>query len=147
MDLDLVFLGTAGSAPTGRRGAAATLLRRGGDRLLIDCGEGTQRQLMRSNVGLVELREIFLTHHHADHILGLPGMLKTFSLRGRELPLTIYGPRGLRETMGHLRRIHGRLSYDLVLDELEPDAVLPRDGYELRAFPLDHGVSAIGYAL
>ena len=93
MDLDVVFLGTAGSAPTARRGLPATLVRRGGDRLLFDCGEGTQRQLVRS-IGLVELEEVFLTHFHADHVLGLPGMLKTFGLRQRERPLTVYGPRG-----------------------------------------------------
>src|ERR671910_1731856 len=93
VDLDVVFLGTSGSAPTAQRGPAATLVRRGGDRLLFDCGEGTQRQLLRCDVGLLELREVFLTHYHADHSLGLPEMLKTYSLRGRELPLTIYGPR------------------------------------------------------
>ena len=72
MDLDVLFVGTAGSAPTARRGLPATLVRRGGERLLFDCGEGTQRQLMRS-VGLVELEEVFITHFHADHVLGLPG--------------------------------------------------------------------------
>src|SRR5919112_3226947 len=97
MDLDVVFLGTAGSAPTARRNPSALLVRRGGERLLFDCAEGTQRQLLRSTVGLVDLREIFLTHYHADHWLGLPGMLKTFALRGRELPLTIYGPAGLAD--------------------------------------------------
>src|SRR5204862_2415393 len=91
MDLDVVFLGTAGSAPSARRALPATLVRRGGDRLLFDCGEGTQRQLLKS-IGLVELEEVFITHFHADHWLGLPGMLKTFSLRGRERPLTVYGP-------------------------------------------------------
>ena len=94
MDLDVLFLGTAGSSPSPRRGLPATLVRRGGDRLLIDCGEGTQRQLM-SSVGLVELEELFITHFHADHVLGLPGMLKTFALRQRERPLTVHGPRGL----------------------------------------------------
>ena len=83
MDLDVLFVGTAGSAPSPRRGLPATLVRRGGERLLFDCGEGTQRQLM-SSVGLVELEEVFLTHFHADHLLGLPGMLKTFALRQRE---------------------------------------------------------------
>ena len=97
MDLDVVFLGTSGSAPTALRAPAATLIRRGGDRLLFDCAEGTQRQLLRSQIGLVDLHEIFLTHYHADHYLGLPGMLKTFALRGREAPITIYGPPGLRE--------------------------------------------------
>src|SRR3954467_7384907 len=95
MDLDVVFLGTAGSAPSARRGLPATLVRRGGDRLLFDCGEGTQRQPLRP-IGLVELHEIFLTHYHVDHWLGLVGMLKTFSLRGRDRPLTIYGLPGLR---------------------------------------------------
>ena len=93
MDLDVLFVGTAGSAPTARRGLPATLVRRGGDRLLFDCGEGTQRQLVQS-VGLIELEEVFITHFHADHVLGLPGMLKTFSLRGRERPLTVFGPVG-----------------------------------------------------
>ena len=88
MDLDVVFLGTSASAPTARRGTSALLIRRGGDRLLFDCGEGTQRQLLRSSIGLVDLEEIFVTHFHADHYLGLPGMLKTFALRMRETPLT-----------------------------------------------------------
>src|ERR1700761_4842025 len=96
MDLSVFFAGTAGSVPTARRGLPAVLIRRGGERLLFDCGEGTQRQLVRS-VGLVDLDEIFLTHFHADHWLGLPGLLKTLDLRGRERPLTIYGPRGARE--------------------------------------------------
>ena len=73
MDLDVVFLGTSASAPTAQRATSALLVRRGGERLLIECGEGTQRQLLRSNVGLVDLREVFLTHYHADHYLGLPG--------------------------------------------------------------------------
>ena len=95
MDLSVLFLGTAGSMPTVQRAPSSLLVRRGGDRLLIDCGEGTQRQLLRS-VGLPDVEHVFLTHFHADHFLGLPGMMKTFALRGREVPLTIYGPRGLR---------------------------------------------------
>ena len=118
MDLDVVFLGTAGSMPTARRGPSATLVRRGGERLLIDCGEGTQRQLLRSDLGLVDLQEIFLTHFHADHFLGLPGMLKTFALRGRELPLTLYGPRGLDDLYQSLRRIFGRLTFEVAVVEL-----------------------------
>ena len=111
VDLDVVFLGTSGSMPTAKRALSATLVRRGGERILFDCSEGTQRQLLRSDVGLVELGEIFLTHYHADHYLGLPGMLKTFALRGREVPLTIYGPKGLDELLRTLRRIFGRLTY------------------------------------
>ena len=147
MDLDVVFLGTSGSMPTAQRAAAAMLVRRGGERLLIDCAEGTQRQLLRSDVGLVELREIFLTHYHADHFLGLPGMLKTFALRGRETSLTVYGPPGLEELFASLRRIFGRLTYPLELVELRPGDVLERDGYRLEAFPVEHGGAAFGYAL
>jgi ribonuclease Z len=147
VDLDVVFLGTSGSTPTAQRALAATLVRRGGERLLFDCSEGTQRQLLRSDVGLVELEEIFLTHYHADHYLGLPGLLKTYSLRGRELPLTLYGPPGLRELVTSLRRIFGRLSYAVETTELEPGARLDRSGYVLETFAVDHGVSAVGYSL
>ena len=147
MDLDLVFLGTAGSAPTGRRSPTALLLRRGGDRLLIDCAEGTQRQLMRSNVGLLDFREVFLTHYHADHYLGLPGMLKTFSLRGRDFPITIYGPRGLTDLFVALRRIFGKLTYPYELVELQPGDVLDRGEYRVVTFKVAHGVPALGYAL
>ena len=147
MDLDLVFLGTSGSMPTAQRAPTATLLRRGGERILFDCAEGTQRQLLRSNVGLIELRELFLTHFHADHYLGLPGMLKTFSLRGRDLPITIYGPPGLSDLFAALRRIFGKLTYHYELVELEAGDVLDRGDYDLTSFGVHHGVSAIGYAL
>ena len=148
VDLDLVFLGTAGSSPTGRRSPTALLLRRGGDRLLIDCAEGTQRQLMRSNVGLLDFSEVFLTHYHADHYLGLPGMLKTFALRGRdETPLTVYGPRGLRELFKRLHPFLGRLPYPLTVVELEPGETVAHGEYAIDAFAADHGVTAIGYAL
>jgi ribonuclease Z len=147
VDLDLVFLGTSGSMPTAQRAPAAALLRRGGERLLFDCAEGTQRQLLRSNVGLIELREVFLTHYHADHYLGLPGMLKTFALRGRDVPITIYGPPGLRDLFEAMRRIFGRLTYTVELKELRPGDELLREDYRLVTFAVAHGVSAVGYAL
>jgi ribonuclease Z len=146
MDLDIVFIGTAGSAPTARRSLPATLVRRGGDRLLFDCGEGTQRQLLRS-IGLIELEEVFITHFHADHWLGLPGMLKTFSLRGRERPLTVYGPPGLRALFKAMAVVIGRNTYDLRLVELEPGQELRRDGYLVAPFAVDHRVTAYGYAI
>jgi ribonuclease Z len=147
LDLDIVFLGTSGGMPSAQRNPAGLLVRRGGERLLVDCGEGTQRQLLRSSVGLVDLGEILVTHFHADHYLGLPGMLKTFALRGREVPLTVYGPPGLRDLFGSLRRIFGRLTYPLELVELQAGDALERDGYSIVPFAVAHGVSAIGYAL
>lgn len=147
MDLDVVFLGTGGSVPTAQRAPAATLVRRGGERLLFDCAEGTQRQLLRSEVGLVELDEVFLTHFHADHYLGLPGMLKSFALRGRETKLTVYGPPGLADLIGALRRVFGKLTYPLELVELRPGDQLRRDAYRVEPVAVEHGVSACGYAL
>ena len=146
MDLDLLFVGTAGSVPSASRALPATLLRRGGDRLLFDCGEGTQRQLLRS-VGLIELEEVFLTHFHTDHFLGLPGMLKTYGLRGREAPLTVYGPEGLEGLFRALGPVIGRLGFEVRLVELSANAELVRDGYRIGAFEVDHGVRALGYAL
>ena len=142
-----MFLGTSGSMPTAQRAPTAVLVRRGGDRILFDCAEGTQRQLLCSSVGLVELREVFLTHYHADHYLGLPGMLKTFALRGRELPITVYGPPGLGNLFGSLRRIFGKLTYDYELVELRPGDVLPRGDHRIETFPVAHGVSGLGYSL
>jgi ribonuclease Z len=147
VNLDVVFLGTAGSSPTAQRAPSATVLRRGGDRLLVDCGEGTQRQLLRSDVGLVDLEDVFLTHLHADHFLGLPGMLKTFGLRGRELPIRVHGPRGTRELLGSLKRIFGRLTFALEVVELEPGDHVDRGDYRIEAIAVDHGVAALGYAL
>ncbi len=145
MYLDVVFLGTSASAPSARRGTSAALVRRGGDRILIDCGEGTQRQLLRSDVGLVDLEHVFITHFHADHYLGLPGMLKTFALRGRDVPLTLYGPAGLRDLLSTLRRVFGNLTYPVEAVELEPGSVVERDGYEIRPFAVDHRTQALGY--
>jgi ribonuclease Z len=147
VDLDIVFLGTSGSAPTASRAPTAVLLRRGGDRLLFDCAEGTQRQLMRSVVGLPDLEQIYITHFHADHYLGLPGMLKTFALRQRELPLTLYGPPGLVELYGSLGRVFGRLTYPVETIEVRAGEALEREGYRILVFPVHHGVSAVGYAV
>jgi len=147
MDLDLVFFGTSGSVPTSHRAPSALLVRRGGERLLFDCGEGTQRQMLRSSVGLIELREVFISHFHADHYLGLPGMLKTFALRGREVPLTIYGPPGLKDLFSALRRVFGKLTYELELVELRPGEVLERGEYSLVTFPVAHGVPSLGFTL
>jgi len=145
MDLSLFFAGTAGSVPTARRGLPALLLRAGGDRLLFDCGEGTQQQLLRS-VGLPELDAIFLTHYHLDHWLGLLGTLKTFDLRGRERPLTVYGPPGLRALLEGMRPAWGRVAYPLDLQELDPHEEVSFDGYVVAPFPVEHRVRAYGYA-
>ena len=146
MDLSLFFAGTAGSVPSARRGLPALLIRRGAERILIDCGEGTQRQLVRS-VGLTDLTDVFLTHLHADHWLGLPGMLKSFELRDRERPLTVHGPPGTTALMERLRPVYGRPRYGLTLRDLEPDEAVRRGDLEIVPFAVRHRGVAFGYVL
>ncbi len=146
MDLSVAFLGTGGAVPSARRSTASLLVARGGERLMFDCGEGTQRQLQKS-LGLVQVDEIYLTHFHADHFLGLPGMLKTYDLTDREAPLTVYGPRGLEDLFKTLGRLIGRIGFRLDLVELEPGDVMELEGAEIRAFEVAHSVRACGYAL
>jgi ribonuclease Z len=146
MDMDVVFLGTGGSVPTARRSTACVLLRVGGERLLFDCGEGSQRQMQRST-GLVQVDEIYVTHLHADHYLGIPGLLKTYDLNGRERPLQVIGPPGLIDLFKSLRRIFGRIGYEVELIELDAGEAVAHDGYEVRAFEVEHRMRAYGYAL
>ena len=147
MDLSLFFAGTGGSVPSSRRGLPAMLIHRGGEHILIDCGEGTQRQLIKS-VGLADVGSVFVTHFHADHWLGLPGMLKSFALRERTQPLSVYGPRGLIGLMEQMRFVYGRLPYELSVVELAPGETVDRAGYLIAAIPVSHaGGACYGYAL
>lgn len=147
MDLSVFFAGTGGSVPSSRRGLPAVVIRRGGEHILFDCGEGTQRQLIKS-VGLADLDSVFITHFHADHWLGLPGMLKSFALRERTQPLSVYGPPGLMVLMEQMRFVYGRLPYELSVIELAPAETVARDGYLIGAIPVRHkGEACYGYAL
>ena len=141
-----MFLGTGGSLPTAKRATACVLARLGGDRLLFDCGEGTQRQMQRS-IGLVQVDDIYLSHFHADHYLGVPGLLKTYDLTERETPLRVFGPPGLLDLFGSLRRIFGKVRYEVELIELGEGEAVRHDGYEVRSFPVNHRVTAYGYAI
>ena len=146
MDLSLFFAGTAGSVPTPRRGLPAILVRAGGERILLDCGEGTQHQLLRS-VGLPEIDAIFITHLHLDHWLGLPGMIKTFDMRDRDRPLEVFGPPGLASLFQQvLRPVIGRTRYPLEVAELSHYEEVGFDGFMVASFPVSHRVEAYGYA-
>ncbi len=140
----MFFVGTGASSPSARRGLSATLIRAGGDRLLVDCGEGTQRQLVRS-VGLPEIDTILITHLHADHWFGLPGMLKTFDLRDRQAPLEIFGPVGTRAMLDRVSAVHGKLGYPVTVEELDVDESLRFDGYRIQTFATRHRGPSIGY--
>ena len=141
-----MFAGTAGSVPSARRGLPALLVRRGAERILIDCGEGTQRQLLRAG-GLSDITDVFITHLHVDHWLGLPGLLQTFNLRDRDRPLTIHGPEGLLELMRAMRRVYGRLGFELDVIELAAGDAVRRDTLEIQAVNVRHRVLAYGYVL
>jgi ribonuclease Z len=145
MDLSVVFLGTGGSVPSARRATACVLIRSGGSRILVDAGEGAQRQMINST-GLVQVDDVYITHFHADHYLGLPGLLKTYDLLERQRPLRIIGPAGLIGLFEALRRIFGRLRYGVELVELEAGQGIEHDGFEMRAFAAEHRMAALGYA-
>jgi ribonuclease Z len=146
MDLSVFFAGTAGSVPTARRGLPSVLVRRGGERWLFDCGEGTQRQLIRT-VGLPDVECVFLTHLHADHWLGLPGMLKSFELRDRDAHLDVYGPPGTQQMLDSMRRVIGRTRYAMRLTELRGGDEVRRDDCTITALEVRHRGPALGYAM
>jgi ribonuclease Z len=145
MDLSVVFLGTGGSVPSARRATACVLIRSGGARILVDAGEGAQRQMINST-GLIQVDDVYITHFHADHYLGLPGLLKTYDLMERRKPLRVIGPPGLIGLFDALGRIFGKLRYEVELIELEPGEAVAHEGFEMRAFDVEHRMRALGYA-
>ncbi|HDM36525.1 MAG TPA: MBL fold metallo-hydrolase, partial [Candidatus Syntrophoarchaeum butanivorans] len=142
------FLGTGGSFPTPVRNTSAILIHREGDLMLFDCGEGAQKQMMRTKSGMGSLGSVFLTHLHADHFLGLPGVIQTMSFQKRREPLTVYGPKGTEELMGHIMALGNfRPRFEVRVKELSPGDVIRMSGYEIRAFRTEHSIRSIGYVL
>jgi len=148
MSLAVTFLGTGGAVPTTRRNTSAVLVRREGERLLFDCGEGTQRQMMRFGTGF-GISHVFLSHLHGDHVLGLPGLCQTFDFNDREEPLAIHTPPGTKRAVENLVGVTGaRPGYPVRVTEATPGSVVLRaDEYEVRAFETDHRTRSVGYAL
>ncbi len=145
--LRVTFLGTASSRPTVRRNVSALAVHREGQSYLFDCGEGTQRQMMRFGVGF-RFREIFVTHLHADHYLGVAGLLRTMSLQGREEPVTLWGPRDGGELLRQTVELGGdRLSFPVSVRELEPGRPIERDGHRLLPYPTRHTGRSVGLVL
>ena len=145
--LTLTFLGTGAACPSVERNVSGLALAREGETLLFDCGEGTQRQMMRYGVGF-SFREIFFTHYHADHMLGLTGLLRTMGLQDRTAPVTLYGPRGAAKILGAAVSLGiERSRFPVEIIEVKADERLRRDDYDLVAFPTEHRADTIGWAL
>jgi ribonuclease Z len=145
--LRLTFLGTSAAQPTIGRNLSGLAVRREGELLLFDCGEGTQRQMIRFGTGF-DLSAIFFTHFHADHYLGAIGFLRTLSMQGREAPLDLYGPRPARRILDvMLFTGTDRLSFDVRIHELVPGESFRRAGAVIRSFATDHRIPSAGYAL
>ncbi|MEP7382682.1 MAG: ribonuclease Z [Gemmatimonadota bacterium] len=148
MPLTLRFLGTSASRPTVERGVASIALVREGDTMLFDCGEGTQRQMMRYGVSF-NFGDVFFSHFHTDHYLGIIGLLRTMALQGRTEPLRCWGPRGALRTMKKCETLGAdRLSFPVEVRELAPGDIVRRKDFEIQAISAEHrGASALGWAL
>lgn len=145
--LRVVFLGTGGSLPTPNRNPSAILINRKGELILFDCGEGTQQQMMRAKTGM-KLSSIFITHFHADHFLGIPGLIQTMSFNGRKEDLDIYGPRRTKQFVRYLIEMgYYKLGFSIKAHELEGGEVIDRGEYVIRVVATDHSIPSVGYVL
>jgi ribonuclease Z len=145
--LSLTFLGTGASTPTIDRNVAGLAVQREGETLLFDCGEGNQRQMMRYGVGFT-FKEIFFTHYHADHLLGVTGLLRTMGLQDRQAPVTLYGPRGASRILGGAINVGiEKNKFPIEIIEIKPGDRLARDEYEIVVFETEHRADTVGYAL
>ncbi len=145
--MDLTFLGTGGSVPTTKRNTVSIILRSGPEVLMFDCGEGTQRQLMASSASFMKITRIFITHHHGDHFLGLPGLIQSMNFYGRTEPLEIYGPVGTLDLVGSVTTLGlFKLNFDVNGHNLMPGDVVRGDGYSVECFKVKHTVPSLGYA-
>jgi ribonuclease Z len=149
MSLRVVFLGTAGSVPTPRRGLPAIMVRRLGERILFDCGEGVQRQMMRAKVGFHRITKVFITHMHGDHVLGLPGFLQTMALLDRDRELEVYGPPGINRFMEAVKEsVQFVLTFPVEVCEIMNGGVVCEEkGYAVEAVWANHVVPNLAYAL
>lgn len=145
--IDVTLLGTGGMYPLPDRSLTSLYVRFDGRAILIDCGEGTQTAIRQAGLRFKPIEAILITHFHADHISGLPGLLLTMGNEGRDEPLTMYGPKGLEQTVNSLRAIVPELPFEISFVEFEDTACanFPCAGLEVTVFPADHGIPCLGY--
>ena len=146
--LSILFLGTGGSWPSVKRNVSSLALKRAGEIMLFDCGEGTQRQFQKSKLSYMQISKIFITHFHGDHFLGLPGLIQTMQLNDREIPLHIYGPKGMIKLLNQLLSLgYFRPNYEIIGYEIDGGDVLKFDGYKISVIRVKHGIPALAYCL
>jgi ribonuclease Z len=145
--LSITLLGTGAACPSVERNVAALALAREGETILFDCGEGTQRQMMRYGTSFA-FREIFFTHYHADHMLGVTGLMRTMGLQDRSAGVTLYGPRGAAKLLGAAIELGiERNRFPIEIVELQAGDRIRRDEYDIVIFPTDHRADTVGYAV
>ncbi|MBQ8179619.1 MAG: ribonuclease Z [Candidatus Methanomethylophilaceae archaeon] len=146
--MELLFLGTGASVPSRDRATSCIAVRVGPDIVLMDCGEGSQRQLMVSPFSFMKIRTILITHMHGDHVFGLPGLLQTMSLSGRRDPLTVYGPVGLAHGVSAMMSVtEGETQYPLEVVELEGGETFDVCGLRITAYATSHGTPSVGFTV
>jgi ribonuclease Z len=149
MSLRIIFLGTSASIPTNDRSLPSIVIQREGDILMFDCGEGTQRQMIRAGIGLNRKMKVFITHMHGDHVLGLPGMIQTMSLLGREKNLQIYGPEGIKAFIDAIiSTVKFWLGFPIEVYEIgEEHPACREESYEVHSVQAEHSIPSLAYAL
>lgn len=146
-NVKIKFLGTSAQIPSSRRNHSAILLTYQGENILIDCGEGTQRQFRIAKLNPCKITRILLTHWHSDHMLGLPGLLSTMALSGYTRKLHIYGPKGTKEFMKDLLRMFNfQKKYEIVVEETNGGKFFDTDDFYLESEKMSHGIPANAYS-
>ncbi len=147
-NIKVTFLGTGGSWPSPGRSLPAVAVQVDEILNLFDCGEGTQKQIMKSNLSFMKIQNVFITHFHGDHFLGLLGMIQSMSFNGREAPLHVYGPPGAIRVMENAIAVgYYTLSFRVIVHELLPDTTYDMDRFEISTLRNDHPVPCISYCL
>ncbi|MCJ7632307.1 ribonuclease Z [Candidatus Bathyarchaeota archaeon] len=146
--MEVIYLGTAGSFPTARRGMSAVAVQIGAELLLLDCGEGTQRQMALAKIGLKAKMKVLITHMHGDHVLGLPGILQTMALFDRTAPLRIFGPEGILAFVKAVKEtVRFGLTYPIEVVEVQEGIVYEEKAYYVESARMSHPVLAFGYSI
>jgi ribonuclease Z len=148
MSMEIIFLGTGGSIPTKRRNLPSVVVKRKDEILMFDCGEGTQKQMLLSKIGINKKMKVLISHFHGDHVLGLPGLIQTMSLLGRNKELEIYGPLGIEDFLESISKtVQFNLNYSIKVNSIDEGKILEANEYEIFAKQANHGIPCFAFAL